>query len=113
MSARVAAWLAWSLCLLCVALAVAGLILALLNGHTLGEIFLAWSGPSVAILLNQMVSFSVVGPSSPRTVPRTPSDGSSAPPPSFMGSRSLERSTPSMRSSRIPALSPWERSWRG
>jgi hypothetical protein len=61
MSARVAAWLAWSLCLVCVALAVAGLILALLNGHTLGEIFLAWFGPPVAILLTQIVSFSVVG----------------------------------------------------
>jgi hypothetical protein len=61
MSTRLAAWLAWSLCLLCVALAVAGLILALLNGLTLGEIFLAWSGPSVATLLTQIVSFSVVG----------------------------------------------------
>jgi hypothetical protein len=61
MSTRVAAWLSWSLCLLCVALAVAGLILALLNGRTLGEIFLARSGPSVAILLTQIVSFSVVG----------------------------------------------------
>src|ERR671920_13633 len=61
MSIRSAAWLAWSLCVLCVALAVAGLILALLNGLTLGEIFLAWSGPPVAILLTQIVSFSVVG----------------------------------------------------
>ena len=61
MSARAAAWLAWSLCALCVALAVAGLILALLNGLTLGEIFLAWSGPPVATLLAQIVSFSVVG----------------------------------------------------
>ena len=61
MSACVGAWLAWSLCMLCVALAVAGLILALLNGLTLGEIFLAGSGPSVAILLTQIVSFSVVG----------------------------------------------------
>src|ERR671912_1797110 len=61
MSRRTAAWLAWSLCLLCLVLAVAGLILALLNGLTLGEIFLAWSGPPVATLLAQMVSFSVVG----------------------------------------------------
>jgi hypothetical protein len=53
--------LAWSLCLLCVVLAVAGLILARLNGLTLGEIFLAWSGPPVATLLTQIVSFSVVG----------------------------------------------------
>ena len=50
MSASTAAWLAWSLCLLCVALAVASLILALLNGRTLGEIFLAWVGPSIADL---------------------------------------------------------------
>src|ERR671911_572985 len=61
MSARAAARLAWSLCLLCVALAVAGLILALLNGLTLGEIFLAWAGPPVATLLAQIVSYSVVG----------------------------------------------------
>ena len=61
MSRRTAAWLAWSLCLLCVVLAVAGLILALLNGLTLGEIFLAWAGPPVATLLAQIVSFSVVG----------------------------------------------------
>ena len=61
MSTRLAAWLAWSLCLLCVALAVTGLILALLNGLTLGEIFLAWAGPPVATLLAQIVSFSVVG----------------------------------------------------
>src|SRR3712207_9378050 len=61
MSRRTAAWLAWSLCVLCVVLAVAGLILALLNGLTLGEIFLAWSGPPVATLLTQIVSFSVVG----------------------------------------------------
>jgi hypothetical protein len=61
MSTRAAAWLAWSLCLLCVVLAVAGLILALLNGLTLGEIFLAWAGPPVATLLTQIVSFSVVG----------------------------------------------------
>jgi hypothetical protein len=44
-----------------VVLAVAGLILALLNGLTLGEIFLAWAGPPVATLLAQIVSFSVVG----------------------------------------------------
>jgi hypothetical protein len=48
MSARAAAWLAWSLCALCVALAVASPILGLLNGRTLGEIFTAWSGPSEA-----------------------------------------------------------------
>ena len=53
--------LAWSLCLLCVVLAAASLILALLNGRTLGEIFLAWDGPSIALLPTWTVSFSVVG----------------------------------------------------
>jgi hypothetical protein len=60
MSTQSATWLAWSLCLLCVALAVASLILALLNGRTLGEIFLAW-GPSIAVLPTETVAFSVVG----------------------------------------------------
>jgi hypothetical protein len=57
---RVGAWLAWSVCLLCVALAVASLILALLNGRTLGEIFMS-SGPSIVTLATLIVSFSVVG----------------------------------------------------
>jgi hypothetical protein len=52
--------LAWSLCLLCVVLAAASLILALLNGRTLGEIFSACC-PSIAAFLTWMVSFSVVG----------------------------------------------------
>jgi hypothetical protein len=60
MSTRVAAWLAWSLCLLCVALAGACLIFSLLNGHTLYEMVLTGI-PTIVILLTQMVSFSVVG----------------------------------------------------
>ena len=60
MSTRVAAWLAWSLCLLCVALAGACLIFSLLNGHTLYEMVLTGI-PTTVILLTQMVSFSVVG----------------------------------------------------
>ena len=60
MSARVAAWLAWSLCALCVALAAACLIFSLLNGHTLYEMVLTGI-PTTVILLTQMVSFSVVG----------------------------------------------------
>jgi hypothetical protein len=60
-SHRAAAWVAWSLCLLCVVLAAASLILALLNGRTLGDIFLAWDGPSIAVLPTWTVSFSVVG----------------------------------------------------
>jgi lipopolysaccharide export LptBFGC system permease protein LptF len=59
-SARVAAWLAWSLFLLCVTLAVASLILALLNERTLGEIFMT-SGPSTVTLATLIVSFSFVG----------------------------------------------------
>jgi hypothetical protein len=58
MSARVAAWLTWSLCALYVALAVASLILALLNGRTLGEILI---GPGIGTFAILTVSFSVVG----------------------------------------------------
>jgi hypothetical protein len=58
MSARIAAWLAWSLCALCGALAAASLILALLNGRTLGEIFISEGLVTFAIWT---VSFSVVG----------------------------------------------------
>jgi hypothetical protein len=61
MSRRAASsYLAWSLCTLCVALAVASLILALLNGRTLAEIFMAW-GPSILTLATLTVSFSGVG----------------------------------------------------
>ena len=61
MSRRAASYLAWSLCALCVALAVANLILALLNGRTLGQMFLVWDGPSLASLAIIAVTFSVVG----------------------------------------------------
>jgi hypothetical protein len=57
MSRRAASYLAWSLCALCVALAVANLILALLNGRTLGEIFIAGS-ITFATLIG---SYSVIG----------------------------------------------------
>jgi hypothetical protein len=57
MSIRSAAWIAWSLCLLCVVLVVASLILALLNGRTLGEIFIAGNVTFATLT----VSFSVVG----------------------------------------------------
>jgi hypothetical protein len=60
-SNRAAAWLAWSLCLLCMALAVASLILTLFNGRTLSEIFLALDGPTIGSLVTWTVSFSVVG----------------------------------------------------
>src|SRR5918999_1126720 len=58
MSIRFATWIAWSLCLLCVALAVASLILALLNRRTLGEILI---GPGIGTFAILTVSFSVVG----------------------------------------------------
>jgi hypothetical protein len=61
MSARAAAWLAWLLCVLCVALAAASLLLALLNGHTLAEIFIAYIPATIVNLAAQTVSFSVVG----------------------------------------------------
>src|SRR5215210_6446708 len=58
MSRRAASsYLAWSLCTLCVALAVASLFLGLLNGRTLGEIFIAGS-ITFATLIG---SFSVIG----------------------------------------------------
>src|SRR5215204_5943388 len=57
MSRRAASYLAWSLCALCVALAVANLILALLNERTLGEIFIAGS-ITFATLIG---SYSVIG----------------------------------------------------
>jgi hypothetical protein len=60
-SARVATWLAGSLCLMSVALAAASLILALLNERTLDNIFLARGGPPIAHLAIIAVSFSVVG----------------------------------------------------
>jgi hypothetical protein len=60
-SARVAAWLAWSLCLMSVPLAAASLILALLNGRTLDDIFLGRGAPPIAHLAIIAVSFSVVG----------------------------------------------------
>ena len=61
MSARAAAWLAWSLCLLCVALAAASPILALLNGRNLAEIFIAGIPATIGALATLTVSFSVVG----------------------------------------------------
>jgi hypothetical protein len=61
MSRRTAAWLAWSLCVVCLALAAASPILALLNGRTLAVIFMAWDGPSIGTLATLTVSFSVVG----------------------------------------------------
>ena len=57
MSRRAASYLAWSLCTLCLALAMASLILGLLNGRTLVEIFIAWSITFATLI----VSFSVIG----------------------------------------------------
>jgi hypothetical protein len=58
MSRRAASsYLAWWLCTLCVALAAASLILGLLNGRTLVEIFIAWSITFATLI----VSFSVIG----------------------------------------------------
>jgi hypothetical protein len=54
---KVVAWLAWSLCLLCVGLVVGALLLWLLNGRALIE-FVREGDGAVAVLV---VSFSVVG----------------------------------------------------
>jgi hypothetical protein len=55
---RRAAWLAWSLCGLCVALAAGSLLLAVLNGRTPGEILVGESILTIAMLT---AAFSVVG----------------------------------------------------
>src|SRR5918997_1470154 len=55
---KVVTRLAWFLCLLCVALAAASLILALLNGRTLGEIFVE---EGIVMIATLTVAFSVVG----------------------------------------------------
>jgi hypothetical protein len=56
--ARAAFPLAWSLCLLCVVLAVGGVLLGPLNGRTLGEILVEEGIVAIATLT---VAFSVVG----------------------------------------------------
>jgi MFS family permease len=58
---RLAAWPAWSLCALCVALAAASPILGLLNRRTLGEVFTALGGPSIVAIATLIAAFSVVG----------------------------------------------------
>ncbi len=58
MGARVSSWLAWFICLLCVALAAGSLILGSLNGRTLGELLIDEGIISIAVLT---VAFSVVG----------------------------------------------------
>jgi hypothetical protein len=58
MSTRAAAWLAWSLCGLCVTLAVGSLLLGFLNGRTLGEIFV---GEDIVMIATLSVAFSAVG----------------------------------------------------
>ncbi len=52
------AWVAWSLCLFCVALAVAGMVLGVLNGRGLSEIFVE---EGIAMIAALTVAFSVVG----------------------------------------------------
>ena len=56
--ARATFGLAWSVCLLCVALAAGSLLLASLNGRTLGEIFFEEGLITLAILT---ATFCVVG----------------------------------------------------
>ena len=105
MSTRAAAWVAWSVCLLCVVLAVASVILALLNRRTLGEIFLAWDGPSVASLAIIAVSFSVVGGLVASHRPENTIGWIFLAQGFFYGLLSAAASTQSMRSSQIQTLS--------
>ena len=58
MGRRAAAWVAWSLCLLCVALAVGSLLLSSLNGDSLREIVVEEEVLTVAVLTT---TFSIVG----------------------------------------------------
>jgi hypothetical protein len=51
-------WVAWTLCLSCVALAAAGLVLGVLNGRTPAEIFVE---EGIAMISALTVAFSVVG----------------------------------------------------
>jgi hypothetical protein len=55
---RRAAWLAWSLCVLCVVLAAGSLILAVLNGRAPSEILI---DEGIIAIANLAVAFSVVG----------------------------------------------------
>jgi hypothetical protein len=55
---RAAVPLAWSLCLLCVALAVGGLLLGLYNGRTLTGLFVE---EAITTIVTLVVAFSVVG----------------------------------------------------
>src|SRR3712207_1109886 len=108
MSVRATPWLAWSLCVLCVALAAASLILALLNGRTLAEIFIADIPATIVTLAALTVSFSVVGGLIASHRPENPIGWIFLAAALFQGLTSPERSTRSMRSSEIPALFPWE-----
>ncbi len=58
MRIRRVAWVAWSLCLLCVALAVSGLAFGILNGRSLAEVFVE---EGIAMIAALTVAFSVVG----------------------------------------------------
>lgn len=58
LAVRVSPWLAWFICLLCVALSAGSLLLAALNGRTMGEIFV---GEAIVTIASLTVAFSVVG----------------------------------------------------
>lgn len=52
------AWLAWPLCVLCVALAASTLVLAVLNSRSLGEIFI---DEGIVAIVTLAIAYSVVG----------------------------------------------------
>jgi hypothetical protein len=69
MRARAASWLAWFLCVLCVALAVGSLLLGFLNGRTLGE---SLAGEDIVMIATLAVAFSTVGAMIASRRPRNP-----------------------------------------
>ena len=61
MSRRTASWLAWSLCLLCVALLAAGVLLLLLNGPSAGATSAWGTANNVFIFPVMVLAFTLVG----------------------------------------------------
>jgi hypothetical protein len=89
-------------------LAVASLILALLNGRTLGEIFMAW-GPSMLTLATLTVSFSVVGALIASHRPENPIGWIFLAVGFFYGLLTAGEQYAVYALLRIAGLSPWER----
>jgi hypothetical protein len=102
------AWLAWSLCVLCVALAAASLILGLLNGRALSEILIDEGMAAIATLT---VAFSVVGGLAASHCPENPIGWIFCAAAPFQGLSISGYEYATYALSRSPARSRWER-WR-